>query len=139
MELEHTDNYKYLGFIQSTKNNMKNQVQTLKGNIEAVYWMILALAGNTTFKNIEMKSTLEHILTYNGDIWDLSKGQAKDLDGIMDKKDSQTKSHQEHQANHSGLLDPETIMRQNRGIMDVRIQNTVSDSSQPTPKDSDTF
>ncbi len=31
MELEYTDRYRYLGFIQNTKNNMKTYVHTIKG------------------------------------------------------------------------------------------------------------
>ncbi len=58
MELNETDNYKYLGFIQNSKNNMKHHLTIMKGKVEAVYiyQRILALAGNITFKNIEMKS-----------------------------------------------------------------------------------
>ncbi len=52
MELEYTDNYKYLGFTQSTNNNMKDRLQTLKGKTKAVYQRLLTLSGKTTFKTI---------------------------------------------------------------------------------------
>ncbi len=50
MELEYTDSYKYLGFMQNTHNNVKNHIQTLKREPEASYQRILALAFNTAFK-----------------------------------------------------------------------------------------
>ncbi len=54
MELKETDNYKYLGLIQTNKNNLKHHLTIMEGKVEAVYQRILALAGNTTF--IEMES-----------------------------------------------------------------------------------
>ena len=54
--LETTSKYKYLGYIQNDKNDMKDHFKAVKGKVEAVYQRIIALAGNTTFKNIEMES-----------------------------------------------------------------------------------
>ncbi len=92
MELKESNNYKYLGLIQNNKNNMKHHLTIMKGKVDVVYQRILALAGNTTFKNIDMESIwinvqskLEPIITYSGEVWDLNKGQAKELNGIMNK------------------------------------------------------
>ncbi len=83
MEFKEIDNYKYLGLIQNNKNNMKHHLTIMKGKVEAVYiyQRILALAGNTTFRNIEMQSIwinvqskIETIITYRGEVWDLNKG-----------------------------------------------------------------
>ena len=139
MELKHTDNYKYLGFIQNSNNNMKDHLQILKGKVEAVYQRILALAGNTTFKNIEMESIwinvqmkMEPILTYSGEIWDLNKGQTKELNGIMDKIIKRILkvppgTPREALYIETGLLDPETIIKKNRVNMELRIQMKGSD------------
>ncbi len=85
MELKETDNYKYHSLIQNNKNNMKHHLTIMKGKVEAVYQRILALAGNTTFKNIEMESIwinvqsqIEPIITYIGEVWYLNKGQVKE-------------------------------------------------------------
>ncbi len=111
MELKETDNYKYLGLIQNNKNNMKHHLTIMKGKVEAVYQRILALAGNTTFRNIEMESILinvqsqiEPIITYSGEVWDLNKGQVKELNGIMDKIIKRILKYcQEHGGKHSIL------------------------------------
>ncbi len=77
MELNVTDNYKYVGLIQNNKNNMKCHLTIMKGKVQAVYQRILALAGNTTFTNIEiesiwinLQSQIESIITYSGEVWD---------------------------------------------------------------------
>ncbi len=86
MELKATYTYKYLGVIQNNKNSMKHHLTIMKGKVEAVYQRILALAGNTTFKNIEMESIwinvqskIEPIITCSGEVWDLNKEQMKEL------------------------------------------------------------
>ncbi len=50
IEIEYNNNYKYLGFMQITTNNMKDNLQTVKGKLEAVHQRILTLSGNTTLK-----------------------------------------------------------------------------------------
>ncbi len=55
-ELEYTDNYKYLAFMESSINKMKDHLQTVKEKTEAAHQMILILSGNTSFKNVEIES-----------------------------------------------------------------------------------
>ncbi len=136
MELKETDNYKYLGLIQNNKNNMKHHLTIMKGKLEAVYQRILVLAGNTTFKNIEMESIwinvqskIEPIITYSGDVWDLNKGHVKELDGIMDKilkriLKEPPRTPREALYIETGLLDPTTIIKRNRINMETRIKWT---------------
>ncbi len=136
MELEETDNYKYLGLIQNNKNNMKHNLTIMKGKVEAIYQRILALAGNTTFNNIEMESIwinvhskIEPIITYSGEVWDLNKGKAKELNGILDKILKRILkvppgTPSEALYIETGLLDPTTIIKRNRINMETRIKRT---------------
>jgi len=132
--LKETNNYKYLGFLQNNKNNMKDHLRAIKGKVEATYQRIIALAGNTTFKNIEMESIwtnvqskMEPITTYSGEVWDLNKGQTKELNAIMDnilKRILKVPPGTPREALYieTGLLDPVTIVKKNRINMETRIQ-----------------
>ncbi len=59
--LRQTANFKYLGFIQNTRNNIKIQLQKRKEKTEAVNQRIPAIAGITTFRNIAMEVIWNHI------------------------------------------------------------------------------
>ncbi len=138
IEVEYTDNYKYLGFMQSTINNMKDNLQTLSGKTEVVYQWILTLLGNTTFKNIEIESIwinvqakIQPIQTYCGEIWDLSKGQTKELNGTMNQVMKRTVkvplgTPREALYIETGLMDPETIIKKNMIDIELRIQRDDS-------------
>ena len=82
--LKETDSYKYLGFLQNKRNNMKDHFNLMKGKVEAVYQRIIAIARDTTFKNIEMEaiwtnvhSKIESTTTYSGEVWDPNKDKQK--------------------------------------------------------------
>ncbi len=137
MELKQTDNYKYPGFIQNKKNKkMKHHLTITKGKVEAVYQRILAPAGNTTFKNIEMESIwinvqskIQPIITYSGEVLDLNKGQAKELNGIINKILKRILkvppgTLREALYVESGPLDPTTILTRNRINMETRTKQT---------------
>ncbi len=48
---------------------MKHHLTIMKGKVEAVYQRILALAGNTTFRNIEMESIWNNVENNQKDGW----------------------------------------------------------------------
>ena len=54
MELEYTDKYKYLGYMQNTKNNQDDQIIEIKKKTDAAYQTIIAIAGSTNFKGIKV-------------------------------------------------------------------------------------
>ena len=91
MNLEYCSNYKYLGYTPNDKNNMSDLIQALKGKVEAAYQAILAISGNRNFKNIQMRTLRElietsivAINTYGCEIWNLHKGEIKEINWIMD-------------------------------------------------------
>ncbi len=102
----------------------------------STYQRILALAGNITFKNIEMESIwknvqskIKSIITYSGEPWNLNKGQAKELNGIMDKILKRifkvpVATLEEALYIEIGLLDPTTIIKRNRIYMETGLKST---------------
>ncbi len=76
-----------------------------------------------------MQSKIEPIITYSGEVWDLNKGHAKELNGIMDKilkiiLKVPTGTLREALYIETGLLNPTTIIKRNRIHMETRIKRT---------------
>ncbi len=68
-------------------------------------------------------------MTYIGEIWDCNKGQAKELNGIMNKILKRILkvppgTLRESLYIETGLLDPTTIIKRNRIKMETRIKRT---------------
>ena len=61
LELEYTEKYKYLGLTLNSSNNLKDHLMSTKGKTEAALQTILSIAGDKTFKNIEMGTIWESI------------------------------------------------------------------------------
>ena len=70
---------------------MKDHIQALKGKAEAAYQTILAITGNRTFMEIEMKAiweliecTIIPIITYGCEVWNPNKSEMKNINSLMD-------------------------------------------------------
>ena len=130
-QLESIDKYKYLGYLQNSKNNNDEQ---MKGRTEAAYQKMMALTGNSNFNQIEMETiwtVLEAciipIITYSGEIWEVTARNYKTPNMIMDnilKRILKTPRGTPREALYieTGLLDPETLIMKNRITMEARIR-----------------
>ena len=74
-QLEMTEKYKYLGYLQNSKNNNDHHIKNIKGKTEAAYQKMMALTGNSNFSVIEMdtiwkavEACITPIITYGGEI-----------------------------------------------------------------------
>ncbi len=54
MEPEETVTYKYLGMTINSKDSLEDHLSKVKGNVETAYQIILTIANNQQFHNIEM-------------------------------------------------------------------------------------
>ena len=138
MELKETDKYKYLGFVQNNKNNLKDHITALKGKVENTYQTILAIAGNKSFKNIEMQtiwallqSCIASTITYSSEIWKPNKKETEKINQLMDniiKRILMVPQTTPREALYieTGLLDPEAERMKNRILMEHRLTNNNS-------------
>ena len=89
--LENTNTYKYLGMTINNKGNMDDHIKKTKGKTEAALQMILTLAGNDEFHNIEMSTIWKlldaciiPIITYGAEAWTPTKAEEGALQRILD-------------------------------------------------------
>ena len=141
MKLKTTDKYKYLGYIQNCKNNNEDHIKAVKGRTEAAYQQMMALAGNSSFENIEMeaiwtvlKACIMPTITYSGEAWEPTKKNYQDANRLMDKvlkrivKTPVKGTSREALYIETGLLDPEAIIIKNRINMENRIANGTNET-----------
>ena len=133
--LEMTDKYKYLGYIQNTKNNNEDHIKIIKGKTEAEYQKMMALTGNSNFSMIEMETIwkvveacITPIITYAGEIMEMNQANFKPankiLDGILKRiLKVPVTTPREALYIETGLLDVEAIIKKNRISMEHRIIN----------------
>ena len=136
MELDQTDKYKYLGYIQNSKNNNDDHIKAVKGRTEAAYQQMMALAENSSFENIEMEAIwtvleacITPAITYSGEAWEPTKKNYQEVNKIMEgvlKRILKTPTNgtcREAIYIETGLLDPEALIIKNRINMESRIKN----------------
>ena len=58
-----TTKYKYLGFTQTSKNNLLEHLKATRGKTNGAYQKMLQVAGDEQFKNIELQTIWELIET----------------------------------------------------------------------------
>ena len=131
--LEPTDKYKYLGYIQNSKNNNEDHLKQIKGKVEAAYQKMMALVGNSNFSMVEMETILKvveacilPIITYSGEIWEINNNVFKEINTIMDKILKRVlkvpiTTPREALYFETNLLDAESIIKKNRISMEHRI------------------
>ena len=138
MILKYCTKYKYLGYNQNEKNNMKEHISMLKGKVEAAYQTILAIAGNRDMVKIEMKAiwellecTIIPIITYACETWNPNKTETNKINSLLDniiKRTLMTPQSTPREALYieTGLLDPETIQHKQRITMNHRLATGTS-------------
>lgn len=134
MELEITENYKYLGLIFNDKQNDNNHVELLRGKVEGAYQKMLTLTKDVTFSNIEMQTVWETVekcimpvITYGGETWELMKKQMREVNRLLDGVLKRilmvpVTTPRETLYIETGMMDPEIIIKRNRLCMEARIQ-----------------
>jgi hypothetical protein len=90
MDLEPTNNYKYLGMTLNSKGNLEDHLKKIKGKTEAAFQTILNLSGNDEFHKIEMAtiwklitSCIIPIITYGAEVWIPTKHEINQADIIL--------------------------------------------------------
>jgi hypothetical protein len=136
MNIQHTDNYTYLGNVFNEKDNMKDHMKHINGKVEAAYQTIMTMTGNPEFNNIEMEiiwklleACIQPIMTYGGETWDPTKQELIEINRAMDKiikRILMTPPTTPREALYmeTGLLDNEHIIARNRINMQVRLDET---------------
>ena len=86
LKLEYTEKYKYLGITLNNKNNMSDQIKTIKSKTEAAFQTILHLARDRNFKGIEMdiiwklvETCIYPIILYSAETWQPNKKETKEI------------------------------------------------------------
>ena len=135
MNLEYVDQYKYLGYVQNSKNSNETHLKALKGKVEAAYQRTLALATNPTLKLVEMQTiwtTLETciipIITYAGEVMELkTKKEQTEVNRLLEnivKRILKVPRGTPTEALYveTGLLPPMLTIYKNRVNMHTRLE-----------------
>ena len=136
IKLKETDTYKYLGYLQNSKNNDEDQILSIKGKVEAAYQKLMSIVGNSFFNNIEMESIwtiteacIIPIITYSGEAWKNNKKNYDEvnriLENILKRILKLPKSGTSRQALYieTGFIEPETLIKRNRINTEYKIRN----------------
>ena len=91
MHIEPCAQYKYLGEIINTKNNLDNHIHEIKRKTEAALQTVLFIAGDENFRGIQLQTIwtlleacIIPIITYGAETWTLNKTQTKTLNTLLD-------------------------------------------------------
>ena len=91
MELEPTSEYKYLGEVIDNKLSLKKHIEHITHKAEGTYQTILALAGDTLFKGMEMETIWQLTETiiipnivYGCETWRYNQTEGDDINRILD-------------------------------------------------------
>ena len=134
MEIETTDNYKYLGITINNKRNLQDHIRTIKGKVEAAYQTIMAITEDSNLKGIQMKSAwnlinacILPIITYGLEAIPLKRKEVEELNKIwlnIIKRILMTPQSTPTEAIYmeTGLTDIESIIDRNRLLMASRLQ-----------------
>ena len=137
--IEETEKYTYLGEVNNRSMNLKDQIKSIEGKVEAAYQTIIAVAEDQNFKGIKMeciwklvRTCIIPILTYSCETWEPSIGEMKKLNQILDKIIKRILMTPEATPRESlyietGLLDVETIINIKRMNMMARLNREKSE------------
>ena len=91
MNLQECSKYKYLGVMLSGKRNLEEHLGEMKRKVEAAFNTIMAIAGSSDLKNVEMKTiwtTLEAcitpLMTYGMEAFLPTKKESTQIKQLMD-------------------------------------------------------
>ena len=139
MDIEYVSKYKYLGLIQNNRNNLADQIACIRGKVEAAYQTIMAIAEDNILSNMEMQTIWENVeiciiatITYSGEVWKPTKTEMKEINRILDgilKRILMVPPSTPREVLYieTGIMDPETIIKRNRILMQNRIRKGDSE------------
>ena len=131
--------YTYLGLILNHRMNLKDQILTMTGKVEAAYQNLMAVMEDNDFKEVKMegvwllvKLCIVPIITYSSEVWEPTKAEMKKLNQMLDKiikRILMTPEATPREALYieTGLLDIETIIDKKRLSMMARLNRDKSD------------
>ena len=137
--LDETDKYTYLGEINNKAMNLKDQIKSIEGKVEAAYQTLVAVAEDQNFKTVKMeciwklvKTCIVPIITYASETWEPTKAEMKKLNKILDriiKRILMTPEATPREALYieTGLLDVETMIDIKRLNMMARLNDNRSE------------
>ena len=140
--IEETEKYTYLGEVNNRGMNLKDQIKSIEGKVEAAYQTLVAVAEDQNFKTIKMeciwklvKTCIIPIITYASETWEPSKGEMKKLNQILDKIIKRILMTPEATPRETlyietGLLDVETMIDIKRLNMMARLNRNKSELMQ---------
>ena len=92
MNLKYTEKYKYLGEIFNSNNNLKDQIEEIRGKTEGAYQTILTVAKDRQLRNIELETiwrlfeaSIQSIMLYGSETWDITKKEYEELNRIQEE------------------------------------------------------
>ena len=137
--IDETENYTYLGEINNKAMNLKDQIKSIEGKVEAAYQTLVAVAEDQNFKTVKMeciwklvKTCIVPIITYASETWEPTKAEIKKLNQILDriiKRILMTPEATPREALYieTGLLDVETMIDIKRLNMMARLNDNRSE------------
>ena len=148
MQIEYTDEYKYLGEIMNNKGNLDDHIKNIERKTEAAYQTIIYIANDKNFKGIEMETIWKlvetciiPIITYGAETWKPNKDQMKKINRILDSIIKRilmtpTSTPRENLYIETGLLDPEAwmIIKQTRYLKKQITTNNNTQNNNTQPK-----
>jgi hypothetical protein len=136
MDLESTEKYKYLGEIINRNKTNTDQLNDTRKKAEATLQTILTIAGDPSFKNIEMETIWKlvetciiPVITYGGETRELNKKDNDTYNRILDnilKRILLTPTTTPREALYMelGMVDIENTVAKNRMNMHNRLERT---------------
>ena len=136
-----TTKYKYLGYTQTSKNNLQEHLKATRGKTTGAYQKMLQVAGDEQFKNIELQTIWELIETEiapialnTAEVWNPTKAENKAHNKILDDIIKRTlkvpmQTPREALYIELGILDLEWRRKRNRINMEHRINKKGSETT----------
>ena len=92
MEVDYTDQYKYLGEILNERRTMESQIPEIKKKTEAAFQTIMVIAGDKNLRKVKMEivwklleTCIKPIILYACETWCPTKKDVQELNRIYDK------------------------------------------------------
>ena len=139
-----TTKYKYLGFTQTSKNNLQEHLKATRGKTIGAYQKMLQVAGDEKFKNIElqtiwelMETEIAPIALNTAEVWNPTKIENQTHNKIMDDLIKRTlkvpmQTPRESLYIELGILDLEWRRKRNRINMEHRVNKKGSETTKTT-------
>ena len=136
-----TNKYKYLGFTQTSENNLQEHLTATRGKTEGAYQKILTVAGDNQFKNIELKviwelidAEIAPIALNTAEVWEPTKQENDAHNRILDnllKRILKVPRSTPREALYIelGILDLEWRRKKNRINMEQRVNKKGSETT----------